>query len=227
MLRRAVLAARATGQQVGLVPTMGALHEGHLSLVDQSCSENDLTIVTVFVNPTQFGPGEDFQKYPRDLVSDVAKVAHRGCGLVFAPSTETMYPPGHATHVDVGELVREVVQQARRQGMNIDCQIEESLPAMPGNEGDVWRLAWLLIQAAHSAGPPVTVRVSLQERKLVLCVEDSGPGVEADQLDDVLEPFGSARAGPKVLERAAWLTICRRLKAKLPQKAQARIACTW
>jgi pantoate--beta-alanine ligase len=104
MLRRAVLAARATGQQVGLVPTMGALHEGHLSLVDQSCSENDLTIVTVFVNPTQFGPGEDFQKYPRDLVSDVAKVAHRGCGLVFAPSTETMYPPGHATHVDVGEL---------------------------------------------------------------------------------------------------------------------------
>jgi pantoate--beta-alanine ligase len=103
-IREAVQAARASGQTVGLVPTMGALHEGHLSLVDRSRAECDLTVVTVFVNPTQFGPGEDYQRYPRDLVADVSLLGDRGCDLVFAPSTEAMYPSGHATYVDVGHL---------------------------------------------------------------------------------------------------------------------------
>ncbi len=106
--------------------------------------------------------------------------------------------------------------------MNIDCQIEDALPPVRGNEGDVWRLAWLLVQAAHCAGPPVTVRVSLQEQKLVMRVEDSGPSVEGDQLDEVLEPFGSARPGEKSLERAAWLSIARRLKAKLRRQRRAQ-----
>jgi signal transduction histidine kinase len=72
-----------------------------------------------------------------------------------------------------------------------------------------------LIGAAQAAGPPVTVRVCVQEGKLVLCVEDSGPSVDADRVDEALEPFGQARAGEKSLERAAWLSIARRLKAKL------------
>jgi pantoate--beta-alanine ligase len=103
-LREVVLAARKAGQTIGLVPTMGALHEGHLSLVDQSRAECDLTVVTVFVNPTQFGPGEDFRRYPRDLAADVALVGGRGCDLVFAPSEATMYPPGYTTYVDVGTI---------------------------------------------------------------------------------------------------------------------------
>src|SRR5262245_11859153 len=103
-LHEAVLAVRQAGRTVGLVPTMGALHEGHLSLVDRARSECDVTVVTVFVNPTQFGPGEDFHRYPRDLFADVAMLGRRGCNLVFAPGPDAMYPPGYSTTVDVGPL---------------------------------------------------------------------------------------------------------------------------
>jgi pantoate--beta-alanine ligase len=104
LLREVVVTARRTGQQVGLVPTMGALHEGHLTLVDHCRAECDLAIVSVFVNPTQFGPGEDFKRYPRDLSADLELLAARGCEIVFAPSVDVMYPPGHATTIDVGTL---------------------------------------------------------------------------------------------------------------------------
>jgi pantoate--beta-alanine ligase len=103
-MREAVLAARNSGRTVGLVPTMGALHEGHLSLLDAARAECDVTVVTIFVNPTQFGPGEDFRRYPRDLEQDVALVGGRGCDLVFAPSGDEMYRADHATFVDVGPL---------------------------------------------------------------------------------------------------------------------------
>lgn len=103
-MRHAILAARKGGRTVGLVPTMGALHEGHLSLVDASRAECDVTVVTVFVNPTQFAPTEDFGQYPRDLDRDLVQLGQRGCDLVFAPSTAQMYPPGHATTVDVGPI---------------------------------------------------------------------------------------------------------------------------
>lgn len=103
-LRQRIIAARAAGQTVGLVPTMGALHEGHLSLVDAARRECDLVVVTVFVNPTQFAPNEDFRRYPRDLDRDLALLESRGCDLVFAPSEEEMYPRGHSTFVDVGDL---------------------------------------------------------------------------------------------------------------------------
>jgi pantoate--beta-alanine ligase len=104
LLRATVLAARAAGQRVGLVPTMGALHEGHLSLVDAALAECDFVVATVFVNPTQFAPEEDFQQYPRDLDRDAALLGSRGCKLVFAPSTTEMYRPNHATFVDVGPV---------------------------------------------------------------------------------------------------------------------------
>jgi pantoate--beta-alanine ligase len=104
LLRAAVLAAKAAGQRIGLVPTMGALHEGHLSLVDAAREECDVVVATVFVNPTQFSPEEDFQRYPRDLERDAALLGSRGCELVFAPSATEMYRPGHATFVDIGEL---------------------------------------------------------------------------------------------------------------------------
>lgn len=100
-LHREVAAARRAGQTVGVVPTMGALHAGHMSLVDAASRECDLTIVTIFVNPTQFGPGEDFGKYPRRLAEDLELLGGHGAQLVFAPSTDSMYAAGHATYVEV------------------------------------------------------------------------------------------------------------------------------
>jgi pantoate--beta-alanine ligase len=94
-------AARDGGASIGVVPTMGALHEGHLSLVDAARADCDLVVVTIFVNPTQFGPGEDFSRYPRNLDADVKLLATRGVDVVFAPETTAMYGPEHATSVVV------------------------------------------------------------------------------------------------------------------------------
>jgi len=92
------------GKKLGLVPTMGALHEGHLSLVRESKSQCDVTAVSIFVNPLQFGPTEDFAKYPRTLERDVALLEELGVDLLFVPSVAEMYPPGARTAVEVGDL---------------------------------------------------------------------------------------------------------------------------
>lgn len=89
---RSALARLRAGRRVGFVPTMGALHEGHLSLVDLAARHADLIVLSVFVNPSQFAPGEDFERYPRDLERDVRLAAERGVALVFAPAPAEMYP---------------------------------------------------------------------------------------------------------------------------------------
>ncbi|HEX6802904.1 MAG TPA: pantoate--beta-alanine ligase [Terriglobales bacterium] len=89
-------AARTQASAIGLVPTMGALHAGHLSLVRAARAKSELVIATIFVNPTQFGPNEDYAKYPRNLESDLALLQREGVDVVFAPSVEEMYPAGSA-----------------------------------------------------------------------------------------------------------------------------------
>jgi len=90
---------RSSGHLIGLVPTMGCLHEGHLSLIDIAKEKADKVIVSIFVNPTQFGPSEDFDKYPRMLEEDIEKCRERGADIVFNPSLEAMYPQGYSTYV--------------------------------------------------------------------------------------------------------------------------------
>jgi pantoate--beta-alanine ligase len=102
--RAASRGARRAGQRVGVVPTMGALHEGHLSLVRAAKAQSDFVIVTIFVNPLQFGPKEDLSKYPRTFERDCALLEKEGADVIFAPSVEEMYPGGAVTYVNVEGL---------------------------------------------------------------------------------------------------------------------------
>ncbi len=114
-IREGVARARAAGKTIGLVPTMGALHAGHASLIEASVIDCGCTVVSIFVNPTQFGPNEDFVRYPRDLERDLRVAEGAGADLVFAPSVEEVYPPGSTTFVEV-EKLGEVLCGASRPG---------------------------------------------------------------------------------------------------------------
>ncbi len=105
--------AGSASATVGLVPTMGALHAGHASLVDRAVRENDVAVVSIFVNPAQFGPHEDFAAYPRDESADVAMSEKLGAAMVFAPSVDEMYPAGDATRVQPGPVAARLEGAAR------------------------------------------------------------------------------------------------------------------
>ena len=114
-LRPAVRAARRQGRSVGLVPTMGALHAGHASLIRAARAADGFVVVSVFVNPTQFGPHEDLARYPRPFEQDLTLCGELGADLVFAPQPATMYPPGFRTWVEVTGL-QDVLEGASRPG---------------------------------------------------------------------------------------------------------------
>src|SRR5437588_251423 len=112
-VRRAVAAARSKGLRVGLVPTMGALHEGHISLIRAARRETGFVVLSLFVNPTQFGPREDFTRYPRPIQRDLDICQSEDVDLVFAPVGETVYPAGFSTWVQV-EGLQDVLEGASR-----------------------------------------------------------------------------------------------------------------
>lgn len=103
-MRRASFDWRRAGETVGFVPTMGCLHEGHLSLVRLAVARCDHSVISIFVNPTQFGPREDLERYPRDLEGDLGKAAAAGAELAYVPEAATVYPPGYQTRVTVPDL---------------------------------------------------------------------------------------------------------------------------
>lgn len=114
-VRQWVKAQRQQGRKIGLVPTMGYLHEGHLTLMRRAKNSCDAVIISIFVNPTQFGPQEDYERYPRDLERDLRLAREVGVDAVFAPEVQEMYPPGYATYVEV-EGLTEVLCGASRPG---------------------------------------------------------------------------------------------------------------
>ena len=103
-VRQAVRDAREAGRRIGFVPTMGALHDGHLSLVRKGHADGCWVVVSIFVNPTQFAPGEDYDQYPRDEAGDLALCEREGVACVFLPDVQTMYPPDACTTVHVAKL---------------------------------------------------------------------------------------------------------------------------
>lgn len=105
-VRQIIALQKKRGKRIGFVPTMGALHEGHLSLIRLARKHSDFVVVSIFVNPTQFGPREDYKKYPRDLKKDAALCQTDGADLIFAPTTEEIYPSGFSTYVNVEGLTQ-------------------------------------------------------------------------------------------------------------------------
>ena len=114
-VRKAVSAARQSGKRIGLVPTMGALHAGHISLINRAVADCGYVVVSIFVNPTQFGPSEDYDKYPRTIDADADICSSAGVDVIFAPSVSEMYPTDNLTWVDV-EKITEPLCGASRPG---------------------------------------------------------------------------------------------------------------
>jgi pantoate--beta-alanine ligase len=112
-MRRAVSGIKSRGMSIGFVPTMGYLHEGHLSLVRESIRKADVTVVSIFVNPAQFGPREDFKEYPRDLNRDSEVLEKEGVDYLFAPESDEIYPQGYKTYVEVCDLQDKLCGRSR------------------------------------------------------------------------------------------------------------------
>lgn len=115
-LRRWSTASRTAGRSVGMVPTMGALHAGHRALIDRAVADNDRVVVSIFVNPAQFGPTEDFARYPRNMDADLAMLAAAGVHAAFVPTVETMYPAGLVTGLDIAGPLGARLEGASRPG---------------------------------------------------------------------------------------------------------------
>ena len=112
-MKAAAIEARSKGKTIGFVPTMGYLHEGHLSLVRESRKSADVTVVSIFVNPLQFGPQEDFRRYPRDPERDAALLEKEGVDILFLPENREMYPEGYRTSVEVAGLQEKLCGRSR------------------------------------------------------------------------------------------------------------------
>jgi pantoate--beta-alanine ligase len=198
-LRAALGEVRRGGKRIGLVPTMGALHEGHLSLVRQCRSQCDFTVVSIYVNPSQFGPGEDLTKYPRTLEADLAALAGVGAEAVFMPTNEEMYPPGYGTWVEVGSVAEPLEGQCR-----------------PGHFRGV---ATIVLKLFHMVGPDVACfghKDYQQALVIQRMVRDMNVPIEVRVCPTVREPDGLAMSSrnaylsPAARQRALvlWRSLC-------------------
>lgn len=163
-MRTAVLQARAAGRRVGFVPTMGALHEGHASLVERAAAECDDVVVSIFVNPTQFGPTEDFARYPRTLAADAALLEPRGAHWIFVPEPADMYPPGAATRVVVDGPARSFEGEIRPGHFagvaTVVCRLFHCVPADVAYFGAKdWQQTLVVKRMVCDLGLPIEITV--------------------------------------------------------------------
>ena len=185
------------GKRVGVVPTMGALHEGHLSLIRAAANANDVVIVTVFVNPLQFGPREDFRRYPRHLARDVRLARRAGADIVFAPSVQEVYPADCGTTIDVGPI------GARWEG--------RSRPGHFRGVATVVAALFHLTKPTHAYFGQKDYQQTLVIRRLV---EDLHLDVRLHVLPTVREPDGVAMSS-----RSRYLSVEQRRQARVLWRA--------
>jgi len=163
-MRSAVLEARAAGRRVGFVPTMGGLHAGHASLVEQAAAECDDVVVSIFVNPTQFGPAEDFARYPRTLAADAALLEPLGVDWIFVPEAADIYPPGAATRVVVDGPARRFEGEIRPGHFagvaTVVCRLCHCVPADVAYFGAKdWQQTLVVKRMVHDLGLPIEISV--------------------------------------------------------------------
>ena len=164
VMRAEVLAARAAGRRVGFVPTMGALHVGHASLVQAAAAECDDVVVSIFVNPTQFAPHEDFARYPRTLAADVALLAEYGVRWILAPDVAAVYPPDAATRIVVDGPAVPFEGQARPGHFSgvatVVCRLFHAVPADVAFFGAKdWQQTLVIRRMVDDLGLPIAIRV--------------------------------------------------------------------
>ena len=164
VIRREVLAARTAGRRVGFVPTMGALHAGHASLVEQARLECDDVAVSIFVNPLQFGPGEDFDRYPRCLDADIALLARHGVRWIHTPTPAMVYPSGHATRIVVDGPAMPFEGRLRPGHFSgvatVVCRLLQAVPADVAYFGAKdWQQTLVVRRMVADLGVPIEIRV--------------------------------------------------------------------
>jgi len=182
---------RAAGKRIAFVPTMGYLHQGHVSLLDEGRGRGDVLVLSIFVNPTQFGPKEDLSRYPRDLDGDLAKAERAGVDVAYVPDAAAMYPSGYQTFVEVEELQRGLCGASR-----------------PGHFRGV---ATVVLKLFHAVQPHVALfgRKDYQQLQVLSrMVRDLDLGVDVVGLPIVREPDGLAMSS-----RNAYLSPDERVRA--------------
>lgn len=204
-MRREVLRAKGAGRRVGFVPTMGALHAGHASLVDRAATECDDVAVSIFVNPTQFGPHEDFRRYPRTLDADCRLLEGRRVRWVFAPEEATIYPPGDATRVVVTGPAEPFEGSIR-----------------PGHFSGVATVVLKLLLAVPAAAAYFGAKDWQQTRVVMRMVSDLGLPVEIVVCPTVREADGLAMSS-----RNAYLSAGERARATALFAALAHGEALW
>ena len=190
-------ACKKAHKKLGFVPTMGALHQGHISLVEESVRRADVTVASIFVNPTQFGPGEDFDRYERDYEGDIKKLGHCGVDYLFYPDVSDIYPNGFETTVSVGNLG------------NCLCG-----PFRPGHFDGV---ATVVLKLFNVVRPDFAVfgRKDYQQLKIIQkMVQDFDMDIEIVEMPIIREPDGLAMSS-----RNAYLSAEQRIRAAAVNKA--------